>query len=217
MEKTFLKTLWISLWFAAGSLLLAEETSNANEITKRIVVLGDSITAGYGIAPELAYPALLQKKIDSAKLPYTVSNAGVSGDTTAGGLRRVAWAMGKGADILIVALGGNDGLRGIPPAETKKNLLGIVKKARSKNPEILVFIAGMEMPDNMGADFVEAFKATFPEAAKESKSTLVPFLLEGVGGVAKLNQADRIHPTAEGQEVIAENVWEILKPALNHP
>ena len=214
MEKTFLRTLWISLLLAAGSLLLAEEPSNANELNKRIVVLGDSITAGYGLDPKLAYPAFLQKKIDAVKLPYTVSNAGVSGDTTAGGLRRVAWAMGKGADILIIALGGNDGLRGIPPAETKKNLLGIASKARSKNPEILILIAGMEMPENMGQEFVEAFKTTFPEAAKESKSALIPFLLKGVGGVEKLNQDDRIHPTAEGQALVAENVWEILKPAI---
>jgi len=216
MGKTFWEILWISLLLVAGSVLLAEEPSNANELNKRIVVLGDSITAGYGLDPKLAYPALLQKKIDKAKLPYTVSNAGVSGDTTAGGLRRVAWAMAKGADILIIALGGNDGLRGIPPEETKKNLIGIATKARSKNPKILIFIAGMEMPDNMGPDFVAAFKTTFPEAAKESKSALIPFLLEGVGGVGKLNQPDRIHPTAEGQAVVAENVWKTLKPAIHN-
>jgi acyl-CoA thioesterase-1 len=216
MEKTFLKTLWISLLLAAGNVLLAEEPSNANELKKRIVVLGDSITAGYGLDPKLAYPAVLQKKIDQAKLPYAVSNAGVSGDTTAGGLRRVNWAIAKGADVLIIALGGNDGLRGIPPEETKKNLIGIATKARSKNPKILILIAGMEMPDNMGPDFVAAFKTTFPEAAKESKSTLIPFLLDGVGGVEKLNQPDRIHPTAKGQAAVAANVWKILHPAIRN-
>ncbi|MEP4931798.1 arylesterase [Haloferula sp.] len=194
---------------------MAEETPNANGATKRIVILGDSITAGYGLDPKEAYPNLLQAKVDDAKLPYTVANAGVSGDTTAGGLRRVAWAMGKGADLLVIALGGNDGLRGISPEETKKNLLGIVAKAREKNPEIEVLIAGMQMPDNMGPDFTARFKAVFPEAAKESKATLIPFLLEGVGGSEELNQADGIHPTAEGQAKVAGNVWKILQPMIS--
>jgi acyl-CoA thioesterase I len=199
------------LLLSAGTALMAEEAPNANNTTKRIVVLGDSITAGYGLDPGEAYPALLQKKIDAAKLPYTVANAGVSGDTTAGGLRRIAWAMGKGADVLIIALGGNDGLRGISPEETKKNLIGIVTKARTKNPEIAILIAGMQMPDNMGKNFTAEFKALFPEAAKESKSTLIPYLLEGVGGIETLNQPDRIHPTAEGQAKVAENVWKVLQ------
>lgn len=203
------------LLLTAGTALLAEEAPNANRATKRIVVLGDSITAGYGLDPGEAYPALLQKKIDAAKLPYTVANAGVSGDTTAGGLRRIAWAMGKGADVLIIALGGNDGLRGISPEETKKNLLGIVAKARTKNPEIAILIAGMQMPDNMGKTFTAEFKTLFPEAAKESKSTLIPYLLEGVGGIETLNQPDRIHPTAEGQAKVADNVWKVLQPVVS--
>jgi acyl-CoA thioesterase I len=202
------------LLLSAGTALMAEEAPKANTTTQRIVVLGDSITAGYGLDPGQAYPALLQKKIDAAKLPYTVANAGVSGDTTAGGLRRIAWAMGKGADVLIIALGGNDGLRGISREETKKNLLGIVAKARTKNPEIAVLIAGMQMPDNMGKTFTAEFKTLFPEAAKESKSTLIPYLLEGVGGIETLNQPDRIHPTAEGQAKVAENVWKVLQPVI---
>ncbi len=197
----------------AGALF-AEETPNATDTEKRIVILGDSITAGYGLDPGEAYPALLQKKIDAAKLPYTVANAGVSGDTTAGGLRRIAWAMAKGADVLVIALGGNDGLRGISPEETKRNLLGIIEKARTKNPGIKILIAGMQMPDNMGPDFITRFKAIFPEAAKESESTLIPFLLEGIGGVEEFNQPDGIHPTLEGQEKVAENVWKILKPEI---
>ena len=202
------------LLLATGVLLFAEEAQNANDTPKRIVILGDSITAGYGLDPKEAYPALIQKKITAAKLPYTVANAGVSGDTTAGGLRRVAWAMTKGADILVIALGGNDGLRGISPEETKKNLLGIVAKARTKNPKIKIFVAGMQMPDNMGPKFTARFKALFPEVAKESKATLIPFLLEGIGGVEKLNQPDGIHPTAEGQEKVAGNVWKLLQPAI---
>lgn len=206
--------LWIMLLLTAGGSLFAQESPNANTALKRIVVLGDSITAGYGLDPGDAYPALLQRKIDAANLPYTVSNAGVSGDTTAGGLRRIAWAMGKGADVLIIALGGNDGLRGISPEETKKNLLGIIGKARTKNPGMKVLIAGMQMPDNMGADFTARFKAVFPEVAKESTATLIPFLLEGVGGVEKFNQADAIHPNPEGQAAVAENVWKILQPEI---
>lgn len=204
----------IGLLYATGGLLFAEESPNANAANKRIVILGDSITVGYGLDPKEAYPALLQKKIDIAKLPYTVANAGVSGDTTAGGLRRVAWVMGKGADVLVIALGGNDGLRGISPEETKKNLLGIIAKARSKNPEIQILLAGMQMPDNMGPNFTARFKAVFPEAAKESQATLVPYLLEGVGGVEKLNQADGIHPTPEGQAKVVDNIWKILHPAI---
>jgi len=214
MRMSLRKIFMLGLLLATGTALLAEETPNANGTNKRIVVLGDSITVGYGLDPNEAYPALLQKKIDAAKLPYTIANAGVSGDTTADGLRRVAWAMGKGADVLIIALGGNDGLRGISPEETKKNLLGIAAKARIKNPEISILIAGMQMPDNMGKDFTARFQAVFPEAAKESKSTLIPFLLEGVGNIEALNQPDGIHPTAEGQEKVAENVWKVLQPVI---
>lgn len=223
MALTYLKQLILGLLLAAGSIVFAEEKPNTSDATdpsdatdtaQRIVILGDSITAGYGLDQKQAYPALLQTKIEKAKLPYTIANAGVSGDTTAGGLRRVAWAMTKGADILIIALGGNDGLRGIPPEETKKNLLGIIKKARNKNPKIKILLAGMQMPDNMGPKFTARFKALFPEVAKETKATLIPFLLEGIGGVEKLNQADRIHPTAEGQEKVALNVWKILQSVI---
>ena len=214
MEKTLRRKILLGLWAAAAGVLFAGNAVKANDTQKRIVILGDSITAGYGLDPRESYPAVLQKKIDRAKLPFVVANAGVSGDTTAGGLRRVAWAMTKGADILVIALGGNDGLRGISPAETKKNLLGIISKARTRNPKIQIFIAGMQMPDNMGPEFTERFKTLFPAVAKESKSTLIPFLIEGVGGDERLNQADGIHPTAEGQKIIAENVWKILQPKL---
>ena len=181
----------------------------------RIVILGDSITAGFGLDdPNQAYPALLQQKIDAAGLPYTVANAGLSGDTTAGGLRRVDWALGEGADVLIIALGGNDGLRGLSPKQTEENLLGIIKKARAKSPGITVIIAGMQMPENMGREFVDKFSAVFPRVAQEAGVTLLPFLLEGVGGVSELNQADMIHPTPEGQKRVAENVWKVLEKAL---
>ncbi len=192
--------------------------ANGAEVSKgRIVFLGDSITAGYGLDPDQAYPALIQEKIDATGLSYQVVNAGVSGDTTAGGLRRVDWALGSGADLLVIALGGNDGLRGIPPTQTAENLTGIVTKARQKIPGLKVVIAGMRMPPNLGADFVAKFSAVFPEVAEKNETSLVPFLLEGVGGVANLNQADRIHPTAEGQKKIAEVMWPTIEKLLAKP
>ena len=199
---------------ATAGLVFAGNTAKANDTKKRIVILGDSITAGYGLDLSQAYPALIQQKLAQAKLPFIIVNAGVSGDTTAGGLRRVAWALSKGADVLIIALGGNDGLRGISPNETKKNLLGIVRKARLKYPAIKTIIAGMQMPDNMGSEFTERFKKLFPQIATASNSYLIPFLIEGVGGDENLNQADGIHPTAEGQKVVAQNVWKILLPLI---
>lgn len=180
----------------------------------RIVILGDSITAGYGLDPEQAYPALIQQKIDAAGLPFTVVNAGVSGDTTSGGLRRIDWALGKGAEVLIVALGGNDGLRGIAPKQSEENLSGIIQRARAKAPNIKVVVAGMEMPGNMGADFVAQFRAVFPRVANAGGAAFVPFLLEGVGGMTALNQADLIHPNAAGQKRVAENVWKVLQTLL---
>ena len=201
----------------SGSLWAANEpvTNASGKTPGRIVVLGDSITAGFGLEdPDQAYPALLQRKIDAAGLRYTVANAGLSGDTTAGGLRRVDWALGEGADVLIIALGGNDGLRGLSPKQTEENLLGIIKKARAKSPGISVIIAGMQMPENMGREFVEKFSAVFPRVAQEAGVTLMPFLLDGVGGVPELNQADFIHPTPEGQKKVAENVWRVLEGVL---
>jgi acyl-CoA thioesterase-1 len=210
-----LNRLKFGLVLITGGALFAQDAGNANAGKKRILVLGDSITAGHGLDPEQAYPALLQKKIDAAALPYTVKNAGISGDTTAGGLRRIDWALGKdGADVLVVALGGNDGLRGISPDQTSKNLAGIIDKARAKNPAIKVILAGMEMPGNMGATYTAEFKAVFPQVAGEKKAALLDFLLAGVGGDEKLNQPDRIHPTAEGQQVIADNVWKVLEGQL---
>ena len=208
------KTFAFWLLVMTVSALFPATAQNANGGKKRIVILGDSITAGYGLDPQEAYPALLQKKIDAAGLPYVVTNAGVSGDTTAGGLRRINWALGQGADVLVVALGGNDGLRGISPQQTAANLAGIIDKARGKKADIKVVVAGMEMPENMGAPFTGKFKEVFPRVAKEKDAALVPFLLAGVGGVEALNQADRIHPTKEGQEKVADNVWRTLQGLL---
>ena len=214
---TSLKALTLLLLLWAGSALWAGNapaTNAAAPARGRIVVLGDSITAGFGLDPAEAYPAVLQQKIEAAKLPYTVANAGVSGDTTAGGLRRIDWALGPGADVVIIALGGNDGLRGISTQQTAENLAGIIKRARARAPGIAVIIAGMQMPGNMGTEYVEQFRSVFPRVASENGAALVPFLLEGVAGSAELNQADMIHPTPEGQKKVAENVWKVLEKVL---
>ncbi|MCF7687427.1 MAG: arylesterase [Cephaloticoccus sp.] len=186
---------------------------------KTIVCLGDSITAGYGLdnpAAE-AYPALLQDKIDAHAMPYRVVNAGLSGDTTAGGLRRIDWLLRQRIDVLVLALGGNDGLRGIPPEVTRSNLAGIIDRVRVKYPDTRIILAGMQMPANLGESYTTRFRALFPAVARGKHCTLIPFLLEGVGGVPELNQADMIHPTAAGQVLIATTVWSILQAALPHP
>lgn len=181
---------------------------------KTILVLGDSIAAGYGLDPEESFPALVEEKITKAGLNYKVVNAGVSGDTTAGGLRRIGWLLKQPVDIVLIELGGNDGLRGIEPRETAKNLQGIIDKIRQKYPGAKIVIAGMQMPENMGAEYVTQFREVFPKIAKENNAALVPFLLEAVGGKSELNQPDRIHPTAEGHRIVAETVWKTLKPLL---
>lgn len=220
MTSTSLRIFTISLLLSTGGLLWALDAPKTNggsaALPDRIVILGDSITAGYGLddPAQQAYPALLQRKIDAAGLPFTVVNAGVTGDTTASGLRRVDWALGPGAAVLVVALGGNDGLRGVPPRQTAENLAAIIRRARAKVPGIMVVVAGMRMPESMGHELAEQFKAVFPHVATENNATLIPFLLEGVGGVVALNQSDRIHPTAEGQKRVAANVWAVLQPVL---
>lgn len=207
----------LSAGVAGGVFAADPEKATDTGPRKRIVILGDSITAGYGLDRDRAYPAVLQKKVDAAKLPYTVVNAGVSGDTTAGGLRRVEWAIGAGADVLVIALGGNDGLRGIPPTQTATNLEGIIRRAREKSPGVRILLAGMRMGRNMGADYTREFEAVFPAAARAHDAVLIPFLLEDVGGVPELNQSDAIHPNAEGQKRIAETVWKVLEPVLRQP
>jgi acyl-CoA thioesterase-1 len=181
-----------------------------------IVFLGDSLTAGYGLddpATE-AYPALIQRKIDGEHLRWRTVNAGISGDTTAGGLRRLGWVLRQRVDLLFIALGGNDGLRGIDPALTEQNLRDIIDHARAKYPSIKIVIAGMQMPENLGAAFVQRYRALFGRVATEKHATLLPYLLEGVGGHADLNQADMIHPTPEGQRILADTVWKTLHPLL---
>jgi acyl-CoA thioesterase-1 len=183
--------------------------------SKTIVFFGNSLTAGYGLASTAeAFPAIIQNKIDSAALPYTVVNAGVSGETTAGGASRIGWILQQPVDVFVLELGANDGLRGIPVAETKQNLQTIIDSVKVKYPSAKLVLAGMQIPPNMGQTYATGFKNIFPELAAENKMTLIPFLLEGVGGEAKLNQQDGIHPTAEGARIVAQNVWKVLQPIL---
>lgn len=176
----------------------------------RIVVLGDSLTAGLGLPESEAYPALLQQKLDAEGYKFEIVNAGVSGDTTAGGLRRLEWALDGDVKILIVALGANDGLRGLSIDEMQKNLSAIVEHARKR--EVTVLLAGMEAPPNYGQDYTVKFRQVYRDLARTHDVTLVPFLLDGVAGHARLNQGDGIHPNADGARLIAETIWRTLQP-----
>ena len=179
-----------------------------------ILCLGDSITAGYGLDSEQSYPALLQKKIDAKNWDFRVVNAGQSGDTSAGGLGRLDWLLKNRVDVLVLELGGNDGLRGLPVETMRKNLQAIIDRTKKKYPNAKVILAGMKVPPNMGRDYGAKFEATFRDLAKRNQAALIPFVLEGVGGVRGLNLPDGIHPTAKGQEIVAANVWKVLEPAL---
>jgi len=181
---------------------------------RNILFLGDSITAGYGLEPSQAYPALIQAKIDAKGWNFKAINAGQSGDTTAGGLNRLNWLLKNRVDVLLLELGGNDGLRGLPAETSKKNLQAIIDSTKKKYPEAKIILAGMKVPPNMGADYAKQFNAIFPELAKKNQAGLIPFILDGVGGVRELNLADGIHPTAKGHERVAANVWKFMEPVL---
>lgn len=182
--------------------------------TKNILFFGTSLTAGYGLDPTEAYPALIQNKIDSLKKPYKVINGGLSGETSAAGKSRISWLLKQPIDIFVLELGANDGLRGLPVQQTVKNLQSIIDSVKTKYPDAKMVIAGMQVPPNMGAKYASDFKNMFPDLAKKNDMALIPFLLDKVGGVPKLNQADGIHPTAEGDKILAENVWVVLKDLL---
>ena len=178
----------------------------------RIVVLGDSLTAGLGLSPQESYPTLLQQKLDAGGFPYDIVNAGVSGDTSAGGLSRLDWALDGDVRVLIVALGGNDALRALPPDELKQNLSRIIERAQARH--IRVLLAGMEAPPNFGRDYIVTFHQVYPALARQYQIPLVPFLLDGVAANPALNQRDGIHPTAEGARLVADTVWTALKPLV---
>ena len=181
---------------------------------KNILIFGDSLTAGLGLEPEEAFPALLGNKIDSLQLPYEVINAGLSGETSAAGKARIDWLLKDNVDVFVLELGANDGLRGIPVSETRKNLQSIIDQVKAKYPEAKLVMVGMEVPPNMGKPYASDFRMIFQDLAKKNNMALVPFLLDRVGGIPELNQADGIHPTAAGHQILADNVWKVLKDIL---
>jgi acyl-CoA thioesterase I len=192
----------------------AAQTIPPSQANQRVVVLGDSLAAGYGVGAGESWPDRLQSRIREAGLPFTVVNAGVSGDTTAGGLRRIDWILKQPVDVLVLELGGNDGLRGMAPTATRTNLVGIIQKTRTKWPTASIVLAGMQMPASMGRDFSEKFGRVFPEVAQSERLHLIPHLLEGVGGVPELNLPDLIHPTPAGHDLVASNAWKTIEPVL---
>lgn len=189
---------------------VAEEPNNS----KTILFYGNSLTAGYGVGLENAFPAIIEKKLDALKLDYAVVNAGVSGETTSGGLSRLEWVLNQKVDVFVLELGANDGLRGIQLDKTKANLQAMIDLVWQKNPDTKIVLAGMQIPPNMGKAYADEFKSIWKNLADKNKITLIPFLLNGVGGIPELNQSDGIHPTEEGHKILADNVWEVLKEDL---
>ncbi len=192
---------------------IAAAPAVAPRADRRVVFLGDSLTAGLGVAIEDAYPSLIARRLEARGQGWTVVNAGVSGDTSAGGLRRLEWSMEGGAAVVVVALGGNDALRGLPVTELAKNLDAIVAEAEARGARVI--LAGMEAPPNNGPDYARAFHDVYPAVAARHGATLVPFLLDGVAGEATLNQADGIHPNPEGARRVADTVWRALEPVVH--
>jgi len=222
--QLFYALLGFIFFASCGETTKKEEKSGVEEVVEDqgkksdesgvILFFGTSLTAGMGLDPNDAYPAVIQEKLDSLDLPYQVVNAGLSGETTASGRNRIGWVLNQEVDIFVLELGANDGLRGIPLDETRKNLQAIIDTVGSKNPETKIILAGMQIPPNMGQEYTSEFRNIFPELAKKNNIRLIPFLLEDVAGNPELNQQDGIHPTAEGQKILAENVWEVLEPLL---
>ncbi len=204
--------LLLTLFIAAPvGRLYGEETEPSPQT---ILFLGNSLTAGYGLDKIHAFPALIQQKINALEWAFTVVNAGLSGETSSGGLRRINWLLRRKIDILVLELGANDALRGVPLVVTRNNLQAILDRAREAYPDVKIVIAGMLAPPNLGSDYTEEFRSIYPDLAAKNNAALIPFLLEGVGGVPELNLPDQKHPTAEGHQIVAENVWKILKPLL---
>ena len=199
---------------AATTAPAASSTTLPATAKKRLLFFGNSLTAGLGVEPEQSFAGLIGQKIDSLKLPYEVINAGLSGETTAGGRSRVGWILRQPVDIFVLELGANDCLRGIPLASTRQNLQGIVDTVRRRSPGAQIVLAGMQIPPNMGQAYSADFRAVFQEIAAKNHLVLIPFLLEGVGGHPDLNQADGIHPTPAGHRIVARTVWASLQPLL---
>ncbi|MCM4168236.1 hypothetical protein KCTC52924_03798 [Arenibacter antarcticus] len=200
-----------------NAVISEQDTTEIMDSVNNKVVLfyGNSLTAGMGLDPNEAFPALIQEKLDTLGMEYKVINAGLSGETSASGKNRVSWVLKQKVDVFILELGANDGLRGIPLSETKKNLQDIIDTVKSENPDTVIILAGMQIPPNMGPEYSAEFKNLFPQLATLNNLMLIPFLLENVAGIPELNQPDGIHPTAEGQRIIARNIWPIIQKAIS--
>ena len=193
----------------------AQTPDDAASESLRVVIFGDSITAGYGLNSDDAFPALIQEKVsEEGWSAVEIINAGLSGETSAGGLRRIDWMLRRPIDVFVLELGGNDGLRGIDPEVTRENLAGIIEKVRAAEPGTPILLTGMEAPPNMGEAYVREFRQIYAAIAENYDVAFMPFILEEVGGIPELNQSDGIHPTAEGHQIIAENLWDYLRPII---
>jgi acyl-CoA thioesterase I len=201
--------LIIVMGFYLGVVVHAEEGAR-----KTVLFFGDSLTAGYGLDEERAFPAVVQAKIDSVGMPFEVVNAGLSGETSSGGLRRIGWLMRRKIDVLVLALGANDALRGVPLEVTRESLQGIVDKVKEKYKDVKIVVVGMEAPPNLGDEYTKGFREIFKALAERNDAVWIPFLLAGVAGNPELNLPDRIHPTEEGHQILAENVWRVLELVL---
>lgn len=202
------------IWLLPMAALDFPQETRSDRPFMTILFYGNSLTTGFGIDPDSAYPQLIQGKIDRLEWPFTVINGGVGGETSAGGLSRIDWVLQNRMDVFILELGGNDGLRGVDPRATRRNLKAIIRRVKARYPGTKIILAGMQAPPNLGPSFTSAFKAIYPELAESEDVFLIPFILEGVGGIEELNLPDGIHPTAEGHAIMAENVWKILEPVL---
>lgn len=197
-------------WFISLIFLI-----QAAPAPKVILFYGDSLTAGYGLSVEEAFPSLVEKKLIKQGKSVKVVNAGLSGETSAGGLSRLNWVLRQPIDVFVLELGANDGLRGLPLEQTQKNLQTIIDKVKEKNKSVKIVLAGMMVPPNMGPEYTEKFKKLYPDLAKKNKAILIPFLLKDVAGIESLNQADGIHPNVEGHKIVAENVFKSISPLVN--
>lgn len=223
-SKNLILLLFMSFLLLACSSEKQAETAKEVQATnspaevqsdqKMILFFGNSLTAAYGIDPEDGFAGLTQERIDSLGLNYKVINGGLSGETTAGGLSRLDWFLEEKPDIFILELGGNDGLRGINLAETKSNLIKIIEKVRSTYPDTKIILAGMQIPPNMGQEYASEFTAMYPAVAEEKDVTLIPFLLQDVGGIPELNLPDGIHPTEEGHQIVFETIWPFIEQSI---
>ena len=198
------------IWLVFCGAAVAEEADS----TRTVLFYGDSLTAGYGIDREQAFPALIQARIDSLGWDFEVFNAGLSGETSAGGLRRIDWILRQKVDVFALELGANDGLRGIDLKDTRANLQGIVDRVKAKYPDVVLVVVGMQMPPNLGPEYTAEFKGLYSSLAEQNGAALIPFLLAGVGDRPELNLPDGNHPTVAGHKVVAENVWAVLGPLL---